>query len=212
MEFSESQIPLPETMPIMVLGAATHFPRSLMPLYIYEERYRTMLDYALGGERMFGVAYARPEVDPEVDPDPVRVIFTAGLVRACVKHGDGTSHLMLQGLQRVEIVGWSQVFPFRVANIKPVVDLSIDSSGEQQLAYELINLCQRSIADHHDKQVSLPMQKILEVLDDPVEVADMIGHNFLHDPDCRQELLEMVSVKERLEFLIYHMKSSAEGL
>ena len=62
---------------------------------------------------MFGVASAIPGVDPESAVNPVRPVFTAGLIRACIRHDNGTSHLMLQGIQRVEIIGWDQVYPFR---------------------------------------------------------------------------------------------------
>lgn len=192
-------------MPIMVLSGATHFPRSLMPLFIFEHRYREMLRLALEGNRMFGVACAIPGEDPEESANPVYPIFTAGMIRACVTHGDGTSHLMLQGLQRVEIVGWDQVEPFRIASIIPVDDISIDLDGEQQLAYELVALCQRIIRDKGG-----PLEKVLEVLSDPGEIADIVGHNFVNDPERRQELLELIHVKDRLEFLIELIKRTSE--
>ncbi|MDF1811398.1 MAG: LON peptidase substrate-binding domain-containing protein [Verrucomicrobiales bacterium] len=197
----------------MVLGEATHFPRSLMPLYIFEPRYREMLQYALEGDRMFGVAAAVPGIDQESSINPVRPVFTAGLIRACIRHDNGTSHLMLQGLQRVEIVGWDQVYPFRIATIIPVKNVSIDEEGEQQLAYELIALCQKSIEEGAAGATkSGPMRKILEMLSDPAEIADMVGHNFVEDSGRRQELLEIVNVKDRLDFLIQHIKQGAKGL
>ena len=205
MENLPSDIPLPDSMPIMALSGATQFPRALMPLFIFEQRYRDMLSYALAGDRMFGVACVVPGVDPESDPNPVCPTFTAGLVRACVTHKSGTSHLMLMGLQRVEIIGWNQVFPFRIANIVPVENLSLDSEDEQLLAYELITLCQKSIESNPESMVSSPMQKILEMISDPIVVADMVGHNFLSDPNQRQELLEIIPIKERLEYLINHI-------
>lgn len=212
MENVPDDVPIPVTMPLMVLSGATHFPRAFMPLFIFEERYRDMLQYALERDRMFGVAYAVPGIDPDSAPNPVRPVFTAGLVRACVRHDDGTSHLMLLGLRRVEIIGWEQVFPFRIASIVEVDDLSIDESGEQQLAYELIALCQKQIESNDDVLVSSPMKKILEMVSDPVVVADMVGHNFITDPALRQDLLEIIPVKERLEFLIEQIKAGVSDL
>lgn len=213
MEKIPSDVPIPDCMPIMVLGEATHFPRSLMPLFIFEQRYRDMLSYALKGDRMFGVAAAIPGLDPDSAPNPVRPIFTAGLIRACIRHDDGTSHLMLQGLQRVEIIGWDQVYPFRIATIIPVENISIDEEGEQHLAYELVALCQRAIdADQIKDKKNSPMKKILEMLSDPVEIADMVGHNFVEDAFQRQELLEIVYVKDRLDYLIRHIKAETQGL
>lgn len=198
-------------MPVMVLCGATHFPKSLMPLFIFEDKYRQMLSAALEGSRMFGVACARPEAELQHD-DPTRPVFTAGLIRACVTHDDGTSHLMLQGLRRVKITGWVQEEPYRIASIEALDDISIDRDGEQQLAFELLALCQKQIATNDDVQVSMAMRQILEVLEDPVDVADMVAHNFVHVPEQRQELLEMDSLKERLEFLIELVREGVEGI
>ena len=194
---------LPDAIPIMVLSGAVQFPQSLMPLFIFEQRYRDMLSFALESERLFGVAYAAPGIDPETSPDPVRPVFTAGLIRACVTHTDGTSHLMLAGLRRVEVIGWEQVFPFRIAAILPVPDLSVDASGERRLSEELISCCLAAIGGTGKKEEAMRSQlpAILEQLDDPAEIADLVAHNFVDDPRQRQELLEIIPVKERLEYL-----------
>jgi Lon protease-like protein len=201
----QNELALPDAMPIMALSGATHFPRSLMPLFIFEQRYREMLRQALEGNRMFGVACVIPGEDPDESDDPVYPIFTAGMIRACVTHGDGTSHLMLQGLRRVEIVGWDQVEPFRIASIIPVDDVSIDLDGEQQLAFELVALCRKII-----REKGGPIEKVLEVLSDPAEIADIVGHNFVNNPERRQELLELIHVKDRLEYLIRLIKRTSE--
>lgn len=189
----------------MVLRGATHFPRTLMPLYIFEPRYQLMLRRALEGERMFGVACAGAAGELEFDAETVRPIFTAGLIRACVTHGDGTSHLMLLGLGRVRIVGWEQILPYRVARIAALSAVSIDEGGEEQLSRELVALCLRSLKKTSDEETPQPIKKILEWIRDPEEVADIVGHNFVIDPAKRQELLEIVLVKERLRFLIHYL-------
>ena len=89
---------LPGSLPVMVLGGATLFPRGYMPLFIFEPRYRAMLDHALERDRMFCIGHARPGIDVEHSTDPVYPVTTMGLVRACVTHPDGTSQLMLLGV------------------------------------------------------------------------------------------------------------------
>ncbi len=66
--------------------------------------------------------------------------------------------------------------------------------------------------DEAKQQSASPMKKILEMLSDTVEIADMVGHNFVEDPVQRQELLEIVYVKDRLDFLIDHIKTGSGGL
>ena len=90
---------LPNEVPVMTLPNATLFPQYLLPLYIYEPRYRKMLVDALNGNRMFSVAMQRPGRSRET-PSPVAGL---GLIRVSVGHQDGTSHLVLQGIARVEL-------------------------------------------------------------------------------------------------------------
>ena len=89
----------------MTLPNATLFPQALLPLYIFEPRYRQMLADALHSHRMFSVAMQKPGSKRE---SPLTVAGL-GLIRVSVGHRDGTSHLILQGLARVELEGRSSL-------------------------------------------------------------------------------------------------------
>ena len=65
---------LPESLGLIVLEECFHFPGCFLPLYIFEQRYRQMMDHALSTSRMFGVGTM---VDDELLP-----VTTAGLIRA----------------------------------------------------------------------------------------------------------------------------------
>src|SRR5882757_1516626 len=107
---------LPREVPIMTLPNATLFPQALLPLYIFEPRYRQMLADALHSNRMFSVAMQRPGSGREI-PSPVAGL---GLIRVSVGHRDGTSHLILQGLARVELEETVRYKPYRVQRIRPL--------------------------------------------------------------------------------------------
>src|SRR5215831_12940638 len=105
---------IPPEVPVMTLPNATLFPQALLPLYIFEPRYRRMLADALHSNRMFSVAMQRPGNTRET-PLPVAGL---GLIRVSVAHRDGTSHLILQGLARVELQDAVRYKPYRVQRIK----------------------------------------------------------------------------------------------
>jgi uncharacterized protein len=193
-------IEIPETLPIMVLSGATLFPHGYMPLFIFEERYREMLNYALERDRMFCIGHTRPGIDPETNDDPVHATTTAGLIRACVTHPDGTSHLMLAGLQRVEIIGWEQRVPFRIASVIPLPSLGNDTTTTASRALDLVDLCGR--LGQNDHMISKCLGEHLRGIKDPSAVADLVAQTFLTDPAERQRVLEMVRVEERLELLL----------
>src|SRR5215475_891826 len=114
---------LPRETPVMTLPNATLFPQALLPLYIFEPRYRQMLSDALHSNRMFTVAMQKPGRKRE-SPCPVGGL---GLIRASVAGKDGTSHLILQGLARVELVEAVRYKPYRVQRIRALETTEADS-------------------------------------------------------------------------------------
>src|SRR5437870_582166 len=92
---------LPQEIAVMSLPDAILFPQALLPLYIFEPRYRAMLKDALATHRMFSVALMREQPRPGMtEPEPCDVACV-GVVRAAVEMPDGTSNVLLQGLHRV---------------------------------------------------------------------------------------------------------------
>src|SRR3974377_1264678 len=105
---------IPREVPVMTLPNATLFPQALLPLYIFEPRYRQMLADALHPHRMFSVAMQKPGSGRE-SPSPVAGL---GLIRVSVGHRDGTSHLILQGLARVELGEAVRYRAYRIQGVR----------------------------------------------------------------------------------------------
>src|SRR5512140_2564968 len=105
---------IPREVPVMTLPNATLFPQAFLPLYIFEPRYRQMLSDALHTHRMFSVAMQKPGVSRET-PSPIAGL---GLIRFAIGHRDGSSHLVLQGLARVELQRAVRYKPYRVQRIR----------------------------------------------------------------------------------------------
>src|SRR5437879_13748537 len=112
-----SSVTLPKQVPVMPLPGALLFPHALLPLHIFEPRYREMLKHALAHHRMFCVALLKPHcVEWNSNADFFH-IATVGLIRACVERSDGASNLLLQGLEHVRFLGFGQAAPFPIATI-----------------------------------------------------------------------------------------------
>src|SRR5437868_9580931 len=106
---------IPDEVAVMTLPNATLFPQALLPLYIFEPRYRRMLADALISHRMFIVAMQKPGRIRET-PSSVAGL---GLIRVSVDNPDGTSHLILQGVTRVELAETLQYKPYRTHRVRP---------------------------------------------------------------------------------------------
>ena len=162
-----------------------------------------MLGHVLDRDRMFCVGNALPGVDAKGHSDPVRRYTTAGLVRACVTHPNGTSHLMLSGLQRVEIVGWEQDEPFRVARVVPRPSHVEDIEAVATVARTVVDLCGR--LSGADQPISSDLREHLKGVRDPAAISDVVAQNFVSDSLDRQSLIETLDVLERLNYLSQHL-------
>src|SRR5207247_10222359 len=95
----------------------------LLPLYIFDPRCGQMVADALKTDRLFSVAMQKPGRTRE---SPCQVAGL-GLIRVSVDHQDGTSHLILQGITRVELRRTVQYKPYRVQCIRPLQPAPDDS-------------------------------------------------------------------------------------
>jgi Lon protease-like protein len=197
---NNGEIILPDEIPVMPLPGAVLFPHALLPLYIFEPRYREMLEHALKHDRMFSVALIKPSCPEWHAPEDFFHLATVGLIRACVGRGDGTSNLVLQGLHRVRFTSFEQETPFPVAKID-LVDSSDDTTVETEaLGEKVLELYQKLKRD--GRRLPPKVDRYLAQLDDLEMLADLVASTFVDDPLRRQKMLEETSVNGRLRLLI----------
>lgn len=195
---------LPREVPVMTLDNATLFPQALLPLYIFEPRYRRMLKDTLASHRMFCVAMRKPGSKRET-PSAVAGL---GIIRAAVDHADGTSHLILQGLVRVELGEVTRYRPYRVQQMTPLQSPPCDVVATDALVVQVRDLLTQRFKLDQKVAVNSPVftaKEILEHLDSlasPDQVADLVSCTLLQGADERQAILETVNVETRLQRLI----------
>src|SRR5262249_38851139 len=210
---------LPREVPVMTLPNATLFPAALLPLYIFEPRYRQMLADALESTRMVSVAMQRPGSKRE-SPSPVAGL---GLIRVSVGHRDGTSHLILQGIARVELEQTVRYKPYRVQRIRPLQAPPCDSVRVDALVAKVRELLQQrnelglpfpspvmnpENAGNKPASASFSPEEILKYLDsitDPEQTADLVSCAVLPGGLERQTILETVDVEARLRRLVHFL-------
>jgi Lon protease-like protein len=200
----DGSIILPEQVPVMPLPGALLFPHALLPLYIFEPRYRQMLKHALGHHRMFCVALLKPHCADWQSPADFFQTAGIGLIRACVEGSDGTSNLILQGLERVRFADFEQEAPFPIATIERVESGSDFSVETDALATKVLELYSNVKADG-PRQLPPKVDRYLSDLSDPAMLADLVASTFVSDPMRRQRVLEELSINQRLRLVIQYL-------
>jgi len=194
---------LPEQVAVMPLPGAVLFPHALLPLYIFEPRYRDMLDHALQHQRMFCVTLIKPSCPEWQEPEDFFHFATIGLIRACVERGDGTSNLILQGLQRVRFASFEQETPFPVAKIDIVESRSTTTVETEALGAKVLELYSKLKRD--GRQLPAKVDRYLSQLNDLEMLADLMASTFINDPLRRQHVLEEPSLNQRLRLVIQYL-------
>jgi len=194
---------LPPKAPIMVLPGATLFPHALLPLVIFEPRYREMLSWSLEHHRMFCVALMKRGLSDAGSTDDFHHVAGLGLIRACVSHPDGTSHLILQGMARVEFTEFTNGHSFRMARLQEVPAQPATPEEAEALSAQVLEFCAHYRAKGAEISESLDQQ--LARVEDPAILCDIVTHTFVRDPHRRQHVLEETRVADRLRTLIRHL-------
>ncbi len=198
---SDQLFSMPQFAPVMILPQATLFPHSLLPLFIFEPRYRSMLNWTLENHRMFCVAPTQSSDGAEEFLEALPRIGGLGVVRACIANSDGTSHLILQGLARVELLSFRQRLPFPTAEIRAVNETPVDAKEGAKLVRQIRQLSAQ-LREQHNLQLPEDVNHQLAALDDPSVLGDLVARAFIDDASERQSLFEERDVAERLRLLI----------
>ena len=197
---------LPDEVGIMTLPNAILFPQALLPLYVFEPRYRKMLKECLESQRMFAVALPHTSTSTKLVPNRIAGV---GLIRACVDKPDGTSNLILQGVSRVRFTDFVQEKPFYIGRIEVLDTVESDALEVEALSVKVLEL----IGNMHDSgQIQAEgILKFLREIQDYDALADIVTYSFIEDLPTKQEILETLNLRDRLKKVIIALrKQSAE--
>ncbi len=209
----DQEIDIPTEVPVMTLPNTVLFPQAILPLYIFESRYRLMLKDVLDSHRIFAIAglhqnLADPTPEQEIKVaagqpeddyfEPTYETATVGMVRACHENDDGTSNLILQGLVRVRFDKITTEVPYRKALITPLFTKTGDNTADfDALRSRLLRKIERkqSLGGKIESEVYTFLRKI----HDPDVFIDLASFSLVQKVDDKQKLLETLETSKRFK-------------
>jgi ATP-dependent Lon protease len=208
----DMEIALPEELPAMTLPNVVFFPQALMPLHIFEPRYRHMLRDVLATNRLFAVAGLDPRrLDEPGLFEPPHRIAAVGIIRACQKNDNGTSNLLLQGLCRVEVTHIVADEPYRRIRVRALASQPGASAHDNELLRaelaRLLALKMRLAATGAGE-----MAAFLKTVDDPEAFVDIAAFSLCESAELKQQLLETLDVHRRLVIFREQVRSDIATL
>ena len=178
------------------------FPKTLLPLHIFEPRYRAIIADALRGDQTICIALLKPgwETDYEGSP-PVHAVACVGRIVQHEELADGRYSIVLQGQGRVMIDGFERLTPYRVGRLRPLADDArwAVAPGVSRDSKKLLALFRKRQED------SMPAVEVAAALGPQLGPEAMLNSIAMHldvEPRGRQFLLEIDSVGARYRSVI----------
>ncbi|GBC84072.1 Lon protease 2 [bacterium HR11] len=196
---------VPETLPILPLRDAVLFPDLVMPLVVGREKSIRLIDDALKGDHIIGVVTQKDAQVEDPTPSDLHEIGVAALITKMIRMQDGTLRVIVQGLTRIrirELVALDPYFKARVRVLYEDYSPSVELDALMQQAKELFEKLAEMVP-----HISSDLVNVVRNIDHPGRLADVIAHSLRSvTTDEKQEILELVEIRARLERIIYILK------
>ena len=186
-------------LPIFPLPSVQLFPHALLPLHVFEPRYRDLVRDAMAGERLIAIASFEPGFEANYHGRPaVRPIIGVGAVVGHEPIGDGRANIVLRGLTRARI---ERELPpdqsYRLVDAASIRD-RVPDGFDDAAARDMLVLLADQLA------LKLPsggetLRELARSQPDLGALADVLSAALVTDPDDRQLLLETSDVGARVD-------------
>jgi Lon protease-like protein len=195
-------------LPLFPLPNVVFFPRTRLPLHIFEPRYRQMVADAITGEERIGMILLEEGWEADYQGAPaVHAVGTLGVIEAVVELDDGRYDLVLNGQARFRILEQIAEAPYRIARVVRLPDVA----GSPELAYAMREwLIDLSV--HYLELIAQPEQ-VPELKTASCEaLTNALAMSLPLELEAKQRLLELDDVVQRAERIGEFLKERLETL
>lgn len=196
--------------PLFPLPGVVLFPGSVLPLRVFEPRYRALLTDVLASHRFIAMAHLKDaadihEVPPGAAQPAIHAVLGVGKIVAHEPQPDGTSNIALLGQARCRIEREIPHQRYRIANVVTLHDETGESPEEKQMVLvartELMKVADALIGRTLDAAACKRFLKALKEREEAGDVADLLASMYVQEPVLRQSLLESLNILERVRLL-----------
>ena len=180
-------------LPLFPLPDVVLFPQEVLPLHIFEPRYRMLLRTVMADDKRFGVVRWDPQAK-----DMAKVGCCAEILH-CQHQEDDHSNIVTMGQQRFRVLDIVREAPFRVALVSWIEDEVSTTHNELETLASSVTQALKDVVELTGKLVDKPTNLPSDLPDLPRELSFWIGSH-LGGPvaDHQQALLEITDTAERL--------------
>jgi len=206
------ELKIPDILPLLPVRDVVVYPYMILPLFVGREISIAAVDYALSRDRLIFLATQKEVSDEDPVPETIYNVGTVAMIMRMLKLPDGRVKILVQGLSKGRIEEYVTSKPFYSVRIERVAELPV---GESTLEMEAL---MRTVKEQLTKVVSLgkvispEVMVIVENMQEPGSLADIIASNIGLKVDEAQRLMEILDPLERLKRVNEHLNKEFELL
>nr|WP_321253167.1 endopeptidase La [uncultured Ruegeria sp.] len=191
------QEPLNSSYPVLPLRDIVVFPHMIVPLFVGREKSVRALEEVMQDDKQILLS---SQIDPGDDDPTIEGIYQSGVlanVLQLLKLPDGTVKVLVEGQARVQITEFLENEDFFEARAEYLTEIPGDVTTTEALL--------RTVADEFERYAkvrkNIPEEALAAVGEttEPAKLADLVSGHLGIEVEQKQELLETLSVSERLE-------------
>jgi len=199
-----------EDMPVLPLRDVVVYPHMVVPLFVGREKSIKALEAAATGNKSVLLVAQKEASNDDPGEDDIYHVGTVSNILQLLKLPDGTVKVLVEGLKRGRLTNFSSKEPFFSANVEEIVDTSFDVREIDVLTRSLISQFEQYVK--LNKKVPPEIISSITGIDEPMRLVDtMVAHMSLKILE-KQQVLEMVDVKKRIEHLMGLLESEIDLL
>ena len=189
-------IEVPEELPILPIREAVLYPKMILPLMVGQERLIKLINAALLTNKMIGIVAIRNKEVEEVKPEDLFEAGCAAYIPKMIKMPNNSVRLLIQGTSRIRLTEFTQREPFIRARVAPLKDEG-EAADTKALIVGVKGIFQKVV----ELAPQLPGELAIMAMnvEAPGALADLIASTLNLPLADKQNILETLDVKERLE-------------
>jgi len=190
---------IPETLPLLPVRDIVVFPYMVLPLFVTREKSVKSLEEALANDRLIFLVAQKTLNDDDPSVKDLYHIGTVAMIMRMLKLPDGKTKILVQGLSKAALKETLQTTPYhrvKVENIKDpfLTEITLETEALMRNVRE-----QLERITSYGKMLSPDLMFILEGVDDPGRLADLVASNLDLTVEKAQEVLELLDPIQRLK-------------
>lgn len=195
----DKEVEIPDNVPVLPVRDIVVFPYMILPLFVGREMSIKAIEHSLSSNRMVLLLTQRDLNIENPTPEDLFSVGTVALVMRMLKLPDGRVKILVQGLSKAKALKYSQTDPFFKADIEKLEDQKYEKLTIEDEA--LI----RNVKGQLEKVVSLgksilpDIMGIVENIEEPGRLADLVASNIGLKTEQSQEILEIPEPVQRLK-------------